>query len=73
MVSKYGMGATVKAERWNGRHAMPGLTKEAELMNGRMAMLGLTALISTPIATGKPILDIVDQGIGGLLLTNPMF
>jgi hypothetical protein len=50
-----------------------GLSASAELLNGRMAMLGLTALVVTSVATGTPILEVVDQGIGGLLLTNPMF
>jgi len=42
-----------------------GLTEEAEIMNGRLAMLGLMALIFTTALTGKPMLDIVNEWVGG--------
>mmetsp|Transcript_22133 Transcript_22133/g.31123 ORF Transcript_22133/g.31123 Transcript_22133/m.31123 type:complete len:225 (+) Transcript_22133:66-740(+) len=43
-----------------------GLTEEAEIMNGRMAMMGLITVISTSFLTGKPILDVVNEWVGGL-------
>mmetsp|Transcript_37181 Transcript_37181/g.81723 ORF Transcript_37181/g.81723 Transcript_37181/m.81723 type:complete len:105 (-) Transcript_37181:261-575(-) len=46
----------------------PGLTASAELLNGRMAMLGLVLLVLTSAFTGKEILDVVNIGLGGLLL-----
>lgn len=45
---------------------VPGLTMEAELMNGRMAMLGLISLLTVSIAFQIPILDVINQGVGGL-------
>ncbi len=50
-----------------------GLTAAAEISNGRMAMLGLIALVTTSAVTGMDILEIVDIGTGGNLLTHPMF
>lgn len=47
---------------------VPGLTKQAELLNGRIAMLGLTALIVSSTVTQTPILETINQGMGGLLL-----
>jgi len=43
-----------------------GVTNEAEIMNGRMAMLGLCAVVSTSFIEGKPILDVVNEWVGGL-------
>lgn len=45
---------------------VPGLTKEAELMNGRMAMLGLVSLLTVSIVNQTPILDVINQGVGGM-------
>jgi len=42
-----------------------GLTEEAEIMNGRLAMLGLAALVFTTALSGKPMLDIVNEWVGG--------
>jgi hypothetical protein len=42
-----------------------GVTEEAEIMNGRMAMLGLCAVVSTSFLEGKPILDVVNEWVGG--------
>lgn len=47
--------------------AQPGLTKSAELINGRLAMLGLVALLTVSIVNQTPILDTINQGLGGLL------
>lgn len=44
-----------------------GLTPAAEMWNGRIAMLGLITLVSTSMASGKDILEVVDIGTGGLL------
>ncbi len=42
-----------------------GVTEEAEIMNGRMAMLGLVAVVSTSFLESKPILDVVNEWVGG--------
>lgn len=42
-----------------------GLTEEAEILNGRLAMLGLTMLIGATATTGKDMLDIVNEWVGG--------
>jgi hypothetical protein len=43
-----------------------GVTEAAEMMNGRMAMLGLCAVVTTAFIEGKPILDVVNEWVGGL-------
>lgn len=45
-----------------------GLTAAAEMANGRLAMLGLIATVGTAIATGQPFMEVVNTGLGGLLL-----
>lgn len=45
-----------------------GLTPAAEMMNGRMAMVGLIAVVAASMVSGKDILEVVDIGVGGLLL-----
>lgn len=45
-----------------------GLTPAAEMWNGRIAMLGLIMLVSSSVASGKDILEVVDIGLGGLLM-----
>jgi Chlorophyll A-B binding protein len=42
-----------------------GLTEEAEILNGRLAMLGLFALIFATAVEQKPMLDIVNEWVGG--------
>jgi hypothetical protein len=42
-----------------------GLTEEAEIINGRLAMLGLTTLLLATVIEQKPILDIVNEWVGG--------
>jgi uncharacterized protein (DUF697 family) len=42
-----------------------GLTEEAEIMNGRMAMMGLITVMSYSFLKGMPIIDVVNQWIGG--------
>ena len=42
-----------------------GLTEEAEMVNGRLAMLGIFALIITTALEQKPMLDIVNEWVGG--------
>lgn len=42
-----------------------GLTEEAEIINGRLAMVGLAALIFATAFEGKPMLDIVNEWVGG--------
>jgi len=49
-----------------------GLTPAAEMYNGRMAMMGLIAVITASVASGKDILEVVDIGVGGMLLGTPM-
>ena len=57
------------AGRTEGFGFMPemklGLTEEAEIMNGRLAMLGLFTLLLTTGISGKPMLDIVNEWVGG--------
>merc|ERR1719487_2122449 len=45
-----------------------GLTPAAEMYNGRMAMGGLIMVIGASLASGKDILEVVDIGLGGLLM-----
>lgn len=45
-----------------------GLTRDAELLNGRLAMLGLVVLGVYTGVTGGDFLQVIDQGLGGLLL-----
>ena len=45
-----------------------GLTPAAEMYNGRMAMFGLIFTITASLASGKDILEVVDVGLGGLLM-----
>ena len=45
--------------------AKPGLTMGAELLNGRLAMLGITIVSLMSIASGTPVLDIINAGVGG--------
>lgn len=42
-----------------------GLTDEAEIINGRLAMVGIAALIMTTAFENKPMLDIVNEWVGG--------
>merc|ERR1712118_637979 len=49
-----------------------GLTPAAEMWNGRMAMMGLIAVITASLASCKDILEVVDIGLGGLLLGTPL-
>lgn len=42
-----------------------GLTEEAEIINGRLAMLGIAALLMATAIEGKPMLDIVNEWVGG--------
>jgi hypothetical protein len=42
-----------------------GLTFEAEILNGRLAMLGIAALIASTAIFDKPMLDIVNDWVGG--------
>merc|ERR1712228_21514 len=46
----------------------PGLTDECEMYNGRLAMLGLVALGFTSILENKPMLDVVNEWVGGLTI-----
>jgi hypothetical protein len=52
---------------WKGQ---TGLTPAAEMYNGRMAMLGLIATVTASLASGKDILEVVDIGLGGALLSK---
>jgi len=47
-----------------------GLTPAAEIYNGRMAMMGLIAVVIASFASGKDILEVVNIGTGGLLMTK---
>lgn len=42
-----------------------GLTEEAEIVNGRLAMVGIIALVFATAAFDKPMLDIVNDWVGG--------
>jgi len=42
-----------------------GLTEEAEILNGRLAMVGLAALLTATAIEQKPMLDIVNEWVGG--------
>lgn len=42
-----------------------GLTEEAEVINGRLAMLGIFCLIISTAIEQKPMLDIVNEWVGG--------
>merc|ERR1719159_216014 len=42
-----------------------GLTEEAEILNGRLAMFGIFALITATAFEQKPMLDIVNEWVGG--------
>jgi hypothetical protein len=44
---------------------MMGLTEEAEIINGRLAMLGLISLVTATAIFDKPMLDIVNEWVGG--------
>mmetsp|Transcript_10903 Transcript_10903/g.30102 ORF Transcript_10903/g.30102 Transcript_10903/m.30102 type:complete len:222 (-) Transcript_10903:287-952(-) len=43
-----------------------GITEEAEIINGRLAMVGIIALVSATAIFDKPMLDIVNDWVGGL-------
>lgn len=43
-----------------------GLTEEAEIVNGRLAMVGIIALLTATAIFDKPMLDIVNEWVGGL-------
>jgi len=45
-----------------------GLTPAAEMLNGRIAMLGIIAVVSASMASGMDILDVINVGVGGLLM-----
>jgi hypothetical protein len=42
-----------------------GLTEEAEIINGRLAMVGLISLVTATAVFDKPMLDIVNDWVGG--------
>jgi len=42
-----------------------GLTEEAEMYNGRLAMIGIIVLIGFSCATGKDMIDIINEWVGG--------
>jgi Chlorophyll A-B binding protein len=42
-----------------------GLTEEAEIINGRLAMVGLISLVMGSAIFDKPMLDIVNDWVGG--------
>jgi len=43
----------------------PGINESTEMLHGRLAMVGLVALLGTSAIEGKPILDIVNDWVGG--------
>jgi len=43
-----------------------GLTEEAEIINGRLAMVGIISLVTATSIFDKPMLDIVNDWVGGL-------
>jgi len=47
-----------------------GLTSAAEMWNGRVAMFGLVVTAIGAMSSGKSFLEVVDWGLGGLLLPN---
>jgi hypothetical protein len=59
----------MKARNDNGFGFLPalklGLTEEAEIMNGRIAMLGLASLVMATAIFDKPMLDVVNDWVGG--------
>jgi len=55
----YGLMPDMGFDKW-------GLTDTAEIMNGRMAMFGLIMLLGASLVDDKPMVDIVNQWIGGL-------
>jgi hypothetical protein len=42
-----------------------GLTEEAEIINGRLAMVGIISLVTATAIFDKPMLDIVNDWVGG--------
>jgi len=42
-----------------------GLTPEAEIYNGRMAMMGIVTVVSYSFITNTPILDVINNWLGG--------
>eukprot|EP00560_Eucampia_antarctica_P008703 CAMPEP_0197825386 /NCGR_PEP_ID=MMETSP1437-20131217/2481_1 /TAXON_ID=49252 ORGANISM="Eucampia antarctica, Strain CCMP1452" /NCGR_SAMPLE_ID=MMETSP1437 /ASSEMBLY_ACC=CAM_ASM_001096 /LENGTH=219 /DNA_ID=CAMNT_0043425367 /DNA_START=90 /DNA_END=749 /DNA_ORIENTATION=- len=57
----------VDAEPYGVMPAMKGgVTPECEMLNGRMAMLGIVTLIGYSATSGKDMLDIVNEWVGGL-------
>ena len=42
-----------------------GVTKTAEIINGRLAMLGIIALMGNSAVTGRSMIDIINEWIGG--------
>ena len=49
------------------------LTARPDLMHLSVAMMGIIAVVLTSAISGKDILEVVDIGTGGNLLTHPMF
>jgi len=45
-----------------------GLSASAEMANGRMAMLGLVVTVAYSLGTQTPFMDVVNLGVGGLLM-----
>eukprot|EP00590_Aulacoseira_subarctica_P001701 CAMPEP_0172423136 /NCGR_PEP_ID=MMETSP1064-20121228/13379_1 /TAXON_ID=202472 /ORGANISM="Aulacoseira subarctica , Strain CCAP 1002/5" /LENGTH=225 /DNA_ID=CAMNT_0013164321 /DNA_START=81 /DNA_END=758 /DNA_ORIENTATION=+ len=42
-----------------------GLTNEAEMINGRLAMVGISTVVGASFFTGRDIIDIVNEWVGG--------
>lgn len=42
-----------------------GITEEAEMMNGRLAMMGIITVVCYSFITGMPVLDVINQWVGG--------